>query len=564
MARSRKLTVEVLADAKNFTKNIGSAGVASDDMGRKFKNMGRNIGIGLGAAAAGVAVFAKGAIDAASEAQSVQRKVAAVIKATGGASNVTAKHVDQFAESMAYKIGVDDEAIKTSAAMLLTFKKVRNESGKGNDIFDRAATSMMDLASVFGSSDAAAKQLGKALSDPVKGVSALKKAGVDFTQQQKDQIKIMVESGDLLGAQKLILGEVESQVGGTAAASATAGDKIKVAFGEVQEQIGTYLLPVVKSLSDWVVLTFIPAVKEWNEKHGPAMKKMFREWGDKIKIVYDILQPLVVEVLKKLGNWIKNNGTVTAVGIGVIAGMLAIYAVSMGLAAAATGLMNVALVVFDVVSAPFTVTGAVIVGICLALFEAFKILGVGISDVSGFFGTLWEWIKKIPNAFKSMANAFVPGLNGMISVVELAINVMIDGYNKLLPLLNIFKPGKDLQPVAMVKFSRVQTFDMGPDVVGNKDNAQSMNDAMLRFQNQNGPALAAGGIVTQPTIALVGEAGPEAIIPLGRNMDAGMGSTVNINVTASPLSSPADVGAAVVDALRAYERRNGSLRLRVS
>jgi hypothetical protein len=564
MARSRKLTVEVLADAKNFTKNIGSAGVASDDMGRKFKNMGRNIGIGLGAAAAGVAVFAKGAIDAASEAQSVQRKVAAVIKATGGASNVTAKHVDEFAESMAYKIGVDDEAIKTSAAMLLTFKAVRNESGKGNDIFDRAATSMMDLASVFGSSDAAAKQLGKALSDPVKGVSALKKAGVDFTQQQKDQIKIMVESGDLLGAQKLILGEVESQVGGTAAASATAGDKIKVAFGEVQEQIGTYLLPVVKSLSDWVVLTFIPAVKEWNEKHGPAMKKMFREWGDKIKIVYDILQPLVVEVLKKLGNWIKNNGTVTAVGIGVIAGMLAIYAVSMGLAAAATGAMNIALIVFDVVSAPFTVTGAVIIGIVGALFLAFKQLGVGINDVSGFFGTLWEWIKKIPGAFKSMANSFVPGLNAMISVVELAINVMIDGYNKLLPLLNIFKPGKDFQAVAKVKFGRIDPIYMGPTVVGNKDKAQSVNDAMDMFNNWSGPTLATGGIITSPMIAKIGEAGPEAIIPLRRGMGAGMGNVVNINVTASPLSSPADVGAAVVDALKAYERRNGSLRLRVS
>ena len=68
--------------------------------------------------------------------------------------------------------------------------------------------------------------------------------------------------------------------------------------------------------------------------------------------------------------------------------MLAIYAVSMGLAAAATGLMNVALVVFDVVSAPFTITGGVIIGIVVALFAAFKMLGVGIDDVSGFFGTL--------------------------------------------------------------------------------------------------------------------------------------------------------------------------------
>jgi hypothetical protein len=71
------------------------------------------------------------------------------------------------------------------------------------------------------------------------------------------------------------------------------------------------------------------------------------------------------------------------------------------------------------------------------------------------------------------------------------------------------------------------------------------------------PRLAKGGIVTSPTIAMIGEAGPEAIVPLSRGN--GMGGNITVNVQASPLSSPADVGAAVVDALQAWSRRNGRL-----
>jgi hypothetical protein len=158
-----------------------------------------------------------------------------VVKATGGAANLTTKQIGELANAMSIKTGVDDEAIQSSMNLLLTFKAVRNEVGAGNDIFARASMAALDLGNVFGSTDAAAKQLGKALSDPVKGVSALKKAGVDFTDAQRKQIKAFVDSGNVLGAQKLILKEVESQVGGTAAATATDFDRMKVAVGNVAE-----------------------------------------------------------------------------------------------------------------------------------------------------------------------------------------------------------------------------------------------------------------------------------------------------------------------------------------
>jgi phage-related minor tail protein len=70
---------------------------------------------------------------------------------------------------------------------------------------------------------------------------------------------------------------------------------------------------------------------------------------------------------------------------------------------------------------------------------------------------------------------------------------------------------------------------------------------------------AKGGIVTSPMLGLVGEAGPEAIIPLSRGGNSGIGSTIHLTVNAGLGTSGAEVGRQIVDALKAYERRNGSV-----
>jgi hypothetical protein len=93
-------------------------------------------------------------------------------------------------------------------------------------------------------------QLGKALEDPIKGLAALGKSGVTFTADQKALIKSLVETGDMLPkAQEIILKAVEMQVGGTAEATANASDKMKVAWSQLQEQLGQRLLPVFEKFS---------------------------------------------------------------------------------------------------------------------------------------------------------------------------------------------------------------------------------------------------------------------------------------------------------------------------
>jgi hypothetical protein len=79
------------------------------------------------------------------------KQTEAVLKSTGDASNVTAKHVDDLAMSLRRKAGVDDDVVHSGENMLLTFTNVRNEVGKGNDIFDQATKTMLDMSHAWAS-----------------------------------------------------------------------------------------------------------------------------------------------------------------------------------------------------------------------------------------------------------------------------------------------------------------------------------------------------------------------------------------------------------------------------
>ena len=287
---SATLAFTILA-RDNASRTFDGVGSASGRLGSSLKKTALKFaGIVGGAALAGKAVqsfgqFLGDSITEARESEKVGKTTAAIIKSTGGAAKVSAAQVGDLAEAISVKAGVDDEAIQTGANLLLTFKKVRNESGEGSKVFDRATQAAVDLSSAgFGSVDGAAKMLGKALNDPLKGISALSRAGVTFTEQQKEQIKALMETGDVLGAQKIILGEVESQVGGVAAANATMGEKVRVAWDNFKESVGVKLLPVLDKLGAWFIEKGIPALEQfagWVEnKAAPALAK-FGTWIEK-------------------------------------------------------------------------------------------------------------------------------------------------------------------------------------------------------------------------------------------------------------------------------------------
>jgi hypothetical protein len=112
----------------------------------------------------------------------------------------------------------------------------------------------IDLAAAgFGSAETNATQLGKALQDPIKGLTALTRSGVTFTEVEREKIKALVESGEVLKAQDMILSAIEQQVGGTAEATAKASDKMKLAFDNISEAVGAALLPVFQEFSNEII-----------------------------------------------------------------------------------------------------------------------------------------------------------------------------------------------------------------------------------------------------------------------------------------------------------------------
>jgi hypothetical protein len=101
----------------------------------------------------------------------------------------------------------------------VAFTNVRNEVGEGNDIFSQATETLLDMSVALGTEPKqAAIQLGKALNDPIRGITALRRVGVSFTEQQEKQIEKMVESGRTLDAQRVIIQELNKEFGGSAKA----------------------------------------------------------------------------------------------------------------------------------------------------------------------------------------------------------------------------------------------------------------------------------------------------------------------------------------------------------
>jgi acid phosphatase family membrane protein YuiD len=270
--------IDTKASGDKLGKGLGKN--AASGFGSSFKTVLGGLGIGVGIAGAFKAFTST--IAAGRESNKVGALTAQVIKTTGGAAGVTAKQVGSLATAISNKTGVDDEAIQSGANLLLTFTGIRNEVGKGNDIFNQANKTVTDMSVALGQDTKnSAIQLGKALNDPVKGVTALSKVGVSFTQQQKDQIKTLVKSGDTVGAQKVILGELSKEFGGAAAASTTNSQKFGVAMGNLQESIGQKLIPVIDGFAN-ILLT----------KVGPALGTV----GGFFQRNSDVLVPLVAVV----------------------------------------------------------------------------------------------------------------------------------------------------------------------------------------------------------------------------------------------------------------------------
>jgi hypothetical protein len=295
---NQQVIISVLADVSKFSNRMRGLGDTFGDLGRKAL-----IGTAIVAGALGkVAWDALKAAEASQVADARLNNIADSMGLFGSKAGEVSKRLQDYAQKQSLATGIDDEAIKATQAKLLTFAELAKSAGNVGGAFDRATDAAIDLAAAgFGEAEGNAVQLGKALNDPIKGISALTRVGVTFTDAEQDKIKALVESNDMLGAQNIILEAIETQVGGTAEATAKSTDKIKNAFDEVSETIGGALLPYVEDLA----LAFV----EWLQDDETIaffedVKTAIANFIDAFKIAFE--DPAVKDSFERLNNGIKN------------------------------------------------------------------------------------------------------------------------------------------------------------------------------------------------------------------------------------------------------------------
>lgn len=255
-----RVLVEVGLDARPLEQQMGrTKGYVKGEASTMGNTMATAIKAGAVLAGAAVVKFGADSVRAYSEAQIVANQTNAVIESTGGVANVTADDVKNLGQSIADYSGINDEAVQASENLLLTFRDIRNEAGKGNDIFNQTEAAITDMATAMNQGVIPSQeqlkqvtiQVGKAMNDPIQGMTALRRVGVSFTESQVAMITQMQKSGDLMGAQKMILSELQSEFGGAAKA---AGDTFAGAIAKAQNKVDNFKESVGQGLAAGLLL----------------------------------------------------------------------------------------------------------------------------------------------------------------------------------------------------------------------------------------------------------------------------------------------------------------------
>lgn len=570
----------MIPSAEGFGKAL-AAGVDPqlDEAGRTSgARFGRILG-GAATAAAGLAIAGIGAvlktgIQEALDASGGIAQLEAGIKSTGNVANVSVDGMTNLAGSIQLMSGQTDDSIVAAEQLLLTFTNIRNtDTAK---IFDDATLATANMAAKMGG-DASSNAilLGKALNDPVNGLGALTRAGVQFTDDQKAVIEGLVNTGDVAGAQSIILAELNTQFGGAAeAAGKSLPGQLEIAkrkFEDVSQTIAEKLIPAVLpallKISDVVTEDILPAValfiQQMRDGEGPG--GTFRNALEKVGAVLSAVTGFVKDNIKWLGPLAVAIGIVTAavwlVNIAMSANPVSLIII--GIAALAAAFLwaynNVSWFKtgVDAIGAAFVWLWDTILFPYIQAFTTvwtwmweyvMKPVFDFIVEYVKVVGAVWSWLWD--NAIKPAIDGIVAGVGWLKDRWEWAFGLIRDTVSgatdfiksTFQTVIDFFRdaPGKiggffsgigdTISNAFKFAFNKVAGFwnnTVGKLAFKAPDWIPSIGGK--GWDVPDIPLLANGGIVTKPTLAMIGE-GPEseAVMPLSK-LDALLKSAGNGN-----------------------------------
>lgn len=261
------------ASIAQFETDMGKAGDAVGKFQQRFSNYSKSFAkagaVMTAAVTAPLIAFAASSVKAFTEQEDASAAVNAALSTMGDRAGFTAEQLGKMAEELQATTKFGDDAILSKVtANLLTFGNISGE------VFARAQAAALDLSERLGTDlQSSALQLGKALNDPIAGLTALRRVGVSFSADQQEVIKKLVDTGRVAEAQNIILQELERQYGNVAeaAAATTSGQLAQMAnqWNDVQEEIGKlvveFLPPLIDLLRDVIayVRDMSPETKRW-------------------------------------------------------------------------------------------------------------------------------------------------------------------------------------------------------------------------------------------------------------------------------------------------------------
>lgn len=207
-AETAKFTAElkkVRSDLKSLKEQVNSVSSGFKTAANALKGV-------FAALAVGTAIRA--VVKATEESEAAVAQLNNALKSSGAVVGPASQKFQEFATQMQRITTFSDESVMGVEALLLRFK------GLGGQTVLKATSAVLDLSTGMRVDlQSAALGVGKALSDPVNGLTALQKAGIRFSDSQKELIKHLVETGDRSKAQAIILAELKQRFDGAAAAA---------------------------------------------------------------------------------------------------------------------------------------------------------------------------------------------------------------------------------------------------------------------------------------------------------------------------------------------------------
>jgi phage-related protein len=504
--------------------------------------------IGVGALAAGAALggIAVAAIKEFSDAQKGVAQLEAVLESTHGAAGLFKEDILDQAAALQRMTTYTDDAILGAQNLLLTFTNIKGP------IFQESIGTILDMSTALGQDlKSSAIQVGKALQDPIEGVSALRRVGVNFSESQQQMIEKLVESGKTMEAQRFILAELASEFGGSAAAQANtfAGklEQLKNAGSDLLEVIGE---PLVNALTP-VISKFVEfaqsiTVQEKLEALVGVINKV-------IQVLTEQVPQAISSAINSIRSWIND----------IIANFDAFFSKVM--------------------------ENQLVIGFLEILKQAFEVLWLTIKDdlypeLQQLWNTietqLWPALQNLLHALEPLLPLFEAWLKVISSLVGAGLVVLITALTGLLiivtkvlqivvELVDFFatRAATVITSITGLVMQLVESFKSVVDWIVRAINAfnqwkssgASLNPLSSSFKL---PGFADGGIVTRPTLAMVGEGGePEAIIPFSKM--GGLGGNVSVVINVGSISDSSDireladrVSQAIVDKMSMNQRLN--------